>query len=108
MSDSNQFTATSFAKDKFKNVYNSAMSPYRSAKMTTAKYTSPIQNFFHSLEGKYSGAIFSLMFILLFTFVFKSMVRRQENANSATVEFIAGSVQTCLIILMLIIVLQLF
>ena len=115
MSESNK--SVTFAKDNFtkenmanksKDLYNKTMTPYRSAKMKISKYTSPIQAFIDSMEGKYKGPIFSIAVILLFVSVFKPMVRMQSQDNSAissaTVDFISGSVSWCLILLIIIIV----
>jgi hypothetical protein len=108
------FTKDNFNRDnivdKSKDLYNTSMTPYRSAKMKISKYTSPLQAFIDSMEGKYKGPIFSIAIILLFILAFKPMVRMQSRDtstfSSATVDFISGSVSWCLILLVVIIALQ--
>jgi hypothetical protein len=83
------FTKDNFNRDnivdKSKDLYNTSMTPYRSAKMKISKYTSPLQAFIDSMEGKYKGP---------------------STFSSATVDFISGSVSWCLILLVVIIALQ--
>lgn len=102
----NELHTTKFVKDKLKDAYNLSMTPYRSAKIASATYMSPIAAFFAFFDGKYRGGIFSIVIILLFTAIYRSVIRDKTGSTNVNSVFVAGTVQTWFVLLILIILMQ--
>ena len=96
----NELHTTKFVKDKLKDAYNLSMTPYRTAKIA---YASPIAAFF---DDKYRGGIFSIVIILLFTAIYRSVIRDKTGSTNVNSVFVAGIVQTWFVLLILIILMQ--
>ena len=99
----NELHTTKFVKDKLKDAYNLSMAPYRTAKIA---YASPIAAFFAFFDDKYRGGIFSIVIILLFTAIYRSVIRDKTGSTNVNSVFIAGIVQTWFVLLILIILMQ--
>lgn len=84
---------------------------YGSKKLTTANltvstYTSPITKFVEFFSGKYTGAVFSIIIILLFSLLFRNIVRSEDTTATSKSKFLVNSVKTWFSLLIILIILH--
>lgn len=65
-----------------------------------------MQGFFNFFRGKYTGILFSLLFIWLFTYMFHDLVMNEFKHRSPSNIFLVKTVQTWFILLSVIIIVQ--
>ena len=79
-----------------------------SIKQVSSRLLSPMQQFFDFFRGKYTGVIVSVLFVILFTYMFHGLVIQDLTKRTPSKIFLIKSVQTWFVLLLIVILVQFF
>lgn len=79
-----------------------------SIKQVSSRLLSPMQQFSDFFRGKYTGVIVSVLFIILFTYMFHGLVIQDLTKRTPSKIFLIKSVQTWFVLLLIVILVQFF
>lgn len=93
-------------QNTFGNIANFGSKKLTSVNLTVDTYTSPITKFVDFFSGKYTGAVFSIIIILLFSLLFRNIVRSEDTTTTSKSKFLVNSVKTWFSLLIILIILH--
>ena len=90
----------------FGKIANFGSKKLTSVNLTVDTYTSPITKFVEFFSGKYTGVVFSIIIILLFSLLFRNIVRSEDTTVTSKSKFLVNSVKTWFSLLIILIILH--
>ena len=83
-------------------------STFKKIQQASVRLTNPVRNFFDFFTGKYTGIVISLLFIWLFTYMFRDLVEKDFKQRTPYTMFITKTCQLWFILLSILIIVHIF